>query len=39
MRVVQQVGSQAGLLDDATVEALLAAAPEGYRVRELVPVL
>jgi ribokinase len=39
MRVVQQVGSQAGLLDDATVEALLAAAPDGYGVRELVPAL
>ena len=37
MRVVQQVGSQAGLLDEATLEALLAAAPAGYGVRELVP--
>ena len=35
MRVVHQVGSQAGLVDDATVEVLLAAAPVGYRVREL----
>ena len=31
MRVVQQVGSQAGLLDAATVEALLAARPGGLR--------
>jgi len=38
MRVVQQVGSQAGLLDDEALEALLAGAPEGYGVRELVPV-
>jgi ribokinase len=39
MRVVQQVGSQAGLLDTATVEALLAVAPEGYGVREISPAL
>ena len=38
MRVVQRVGSQAGLLDGATIEALLAAAPAGYRVRELTTV-
>jgi len=38
MRVVQQVGSQAGLLDDETLEALLAAAPDGYGVRRLIPV-
>ena len=38
MRVVQQVGSQAGLLDDETLEALLAAAPEGFGVRRLVPI-
>ncbi len=38
MRVVQHVGSQAGLLDDATLELLLAAAPESCRVRELTPV-
>jgi ribokinase len=35
MRVVQQVGSQSGLLDDGTLEALLDASPDGYRVREL----
>ena len=35
MRVVQQVGSQSGLLDDWTLEALLAGAPDAYRVREL----
>jgi ribokinase len=38
MRVVQRVGSQAGLLDGATIEALLDAAPAGYGVRELTPV-
>jgi sugar/nucleoside kinase (ribokinase family) len=38
MRVVQHVGSQAGLLDDATMEALLASAPPGYGVWELEPV-
>ncbi|HEX7460277.1 MAG TPA: PfkB family carbohydrate kinase, partial [Acidimicrobiales bacterium] len=38
MRVVQHVGSQAGLLDDGTLEALLSAAPGGYGVRRLVPV-
>jgi len=38
MRVVQQVGSQAGLLDDGTLEALLATAPEGFGVRRLVPI-
>ncbi|HEY5110278.1 MAG TPA: carbohydrate kinase family protein [Acidimicrobiales bacterium] len=37
MRVVQQVGSQAGLLDDGTLEVLLAGAPAGYGVRELAP--
>lgn len=35
MRVVQQVGSQSGLLDDVTLEALLAGWPDGFRVREL----
>ena len=39
MRVVQQVGSQAGLLDNVTVEALLAAAPDDYGVWELVRAL
>lgn len=38
MRVVQQVGSQAGLLDDHTLEALLAGAPASHIVRELAPV-
>jgi ribokinase len=38
MRVVQQVGSQAGLLDEATLELLLAAATEASGVRELTPV-
>ncbi len=38
MRVVQQVGSQAGLLDDDTLEALLVGAPATYVVRELAPV-
>ena len=38
MRVVQHVGSQAGLLDDATLAALLAGAPDGCGVRELAPV-
>lgn len=38
MRVVQQVGSQAGLLDRATLDELLADAPEGYGTRELLPV-
>jgi ribokinase len=37
MRVVQQVGSQAGLLDGTTLEALLAGAPAGYVVRQLAP--
>jgi sugar/nucleoside kinase (ribokinase family) len=35
MRVVQAVGSQAGLLDRASLEALVAARPEGYGVRPL----
>ncbi|HEY4929416.1 MAG TPA: carbohydrate kinase family protein [Acidimicrobiales bacterium] len=35
MRVVQHVGSQAGLVDDATLEALLAGVPAGYGVEEL----
>lgn len=38
MRVVQHVGSQAGLLDNRTLERLLAAAPADYVVRELAPV-
>ena len=37
MRVVQHVGSQAGLLDDATLELLLAAATVDSAVRELAP--
>jgi ribokinase len=36
MRVVQAVGSQAGLLAADTLEALLAAAPDDYCVRDLV---
>ncbi len=36
MRVVQQVGSQAGLLDRDSLEEILDAAPPGYGVRELV---
>ena len=35
MRVVQQVGSQAGLLRRDALEALLASAPTTYEVREL----
>jgi len=36
MRVVQSVGSQAGLLTVGTLEAILASAPDGYGVRGLV---
>jgi ribokinase len=35
MRVVQQVGSQSGLLDDGTLETLLAGSPEAYSVHLL----
>lgn len=35
MRVVQQVGSQAGLLDAATLADLLAGAPDSYALRVL----
>lgn len=35
MRVVQEVGTQAGLLDRDELERLLAAAPAGFAVREL----
>jgi len=35
MRAVQQVGTQAGLLRADALEAILAAAPPGYGVREL----
>jgi len=35
MRVVQEVGSQAGLLHRDALEALLADAPPGYRVDPL----
>jgi len=35
MRVVQQVGTQAGLLHRDALEALLADAPPGYGVRPL----
>jgi ribokinase len=37
MRVVQEVGAQAGLLDRDEVEALLAAAPPSYGVRAVSP--
>ena len=38
MRVVQHVGSQAGLLDDGSLEALLAGHTPGYGIWELAPV-
>ena len=37
MRVVQQVGSQAGLLRRSALEDILAGAPPGYGVRDLAP--
>jgi ribokinase len=37
MRVVQRVGTQAGLVTRAELEDLVAAAPEDYRVRPIAP--
>jgi sugar/nucleoside kinase (ribokinase family) len=38
MRVVQHVGSQAGLVDSGTLDALLAGVSSGYGIWELTPV-